>query len=143
MYMVGAAPFMHYVKNNWKISSISLKNLQDQAGEEKKQVTDPKEHVPKEYWNLLDVFNKDKSDEVSPHGEKNDHQIKLLIGKHLGHSALRPMSQMECDYVKRYIEEHINKEFIEASHATCSSPILLAVPRNFIRSTAIFLQGLQ
>ena len=36
------------------------------------------------------------------------------------------MSQKELEFVKKYLEENLRKGFIEASHAACSSPILLA-----------------
>lgn len=42
-----------------------------------KTYSDPATKVPKEYHGWLDVFSKDKSDELPPHRPGLDHEIKL------------------------------------------------------------------
>ena len=74
------------------------------------------------------MFSKDISDTLRPYG-KYDHKIELLKDKELsdlGHSALRGMSTPQLEFVKKFLEEHLKKGFIEASSAPCSCPILLA-----------------
>ena len=65
---------------------------------------------------------------MRPHG-KHDHKIELLKDKDLtsdlGHSALQGMSTPQLKFVKKFLEEHLKKEFIKASSAPCSRPILL------------------
>ena len=60
---------------------------------------------------------------------KYNHKIKFLkdVGpSNIKHSALRGMSVLQLKFVKKFLEEHLKKRFIEASSAPCSSPILLA-----------------
>ena len=75
------------------------------------------------------MFLKNISDTLRPHG-KHNHKIELLkdkdLASDLGHSALRGMSTPQLKFVKNFLEEHLKKRFIEASSASCSSPILLA-----------------
>ena len=58
---------------------------------------------------------------------KFNHKIELLknVGE-LDHSALEEMSVSQLKFVKRFLEKHPKKSFIEASSASCSNPILLA-----------------
>ena len=74
------------------------------------------------------MFSKDIFDTLRPYGKYN-HKIELLKDKelsNLGHSALRGMSVPQLEFVKKFLEEHLKKRFIEASSAPCSSLILLA-----------------
>ena len=125
---IGGAPFMRLAKKKAEIFAISMRDIKYQLNKEAKPVTDPKTDVPPEYHDFLDVFSKDVSDTLRPYG-KYDHKIKLLKNKDLsdlGHSALRGMSTPQLKFVKKFLEEHLKKGFIEASSAPCSSPILLA-----------------
>ena len=108
-----------------KVYAISMKDIDDQLNKESRPPTDPKLVVPPEYHEFLDVFSKIDSDTLSPH-RLHDHKILLEGGKDHGYSPLRSMSQKELEFVKKYLEDNLRKGFIEASHAACSSPILLA-----------------
>ena len=129
--MIGEAPFMHLArskKQKAEIFAISMRDIEYQLNKETKPVTDPRTVVPEEYHDLLDVFSKDISDTLRLYG-KYDHKIELLKDKelsNLGHSALRGMSTPQLEFVKKFLEEHLKKGFIEASSAPCSSLILLA-----------------
>ena len=130
---IGGAPFMRLAKSKKpeqraEIFAISMRNIKYQLNKTTKPPTDPKTVVPAEYHDFLDVFSKDISDTLRPYG-KYDHRIELLKNKNLGdlgHSALRGMSVPQLEFVKKFLEEHLKKGFIEASSAPCSSPILLA-----------------
>ena len=92
-----------------------------------KTPTDLKTVVPKEYHEFLDIFLKKASDTLSPH-LKYDYQIRLLEGyRDHGNSPLSKMSEPKLQFVKKFLEEHLKKRFIEASSASCSSQIMLAV----------------
>ena len=128
---IGGAPFVHLVKSKKQkaeIFAISMRDIKYQLNKGAKPLTDPKTVVPAEYHDYLDVFSKETSDTLRPYG-KYDHKIELLKDKELsdlGHSALRGMSVPQLKFVKKFLEEHLKKGFIEASSAPCSSPILLA-----------------
>ena len=126
---IGGAPFMHLAKSKKqkaKISAISMRDIEYQLNKVTKPLTNPKAVVPAEYHDFIDVFLKEASDTFSPH-TKFDHKIELLKDAgELGHSALRGMSVPQLEFVKKFLEEHLKKGFIEASSAPCSSPILLA-----------------
>ena len=130
---IGGAPFMRLAKSKKpeqraEIFAISMRDIEYQLNKTTKPPTDSKTVVPAEYHDFLDVFLKDISDTLRPYG-KYDHKIELLKDKNLsdlGHSALRGMSTPQLEFVKKFLEEHLKKRFIEASSAPCSSPILLA-----------------
>ena len=103
-----------------------MRDIEYQLNKGTKPLTDPKTIVPEEYHDFIDVFSKEASDKLSSH-TKFDHKIELLKDAgELGHSALRGMSVPQLEFVKKFLEEHLKKGFIEASSAPCSSPILLA-----------------
>ena len=93
-----------------------------------KPSTDPKTVVPAEYHDYLDVFSKEVSDTLKPYGKYN-YKIELLkdtVPSNLKYSVLQGMSAPQLEFVKKFLEKHIKKGFIEASNASCSSSILLA-----------------
>ena len=83
--------------------------------------------ILEEYYEFLDVFSKEASDTLSEHS-KYDHRIQFLEGyKDYGNSLLRAMSEPKLQFVKKFMEKHLKKGFIEASSASCSSSIMLAM----------------
>ena len=58
---------------------------------------------------------------------KHNHVIRLLSEKDHGQATLRPISNERLIFVKKFLEDNLKKGFIEASSASCSSPIMLAV----------------
>ena len=136
---IGGALSMHLAKSKKqkaKISAILMRDIEYQLNKTTKSLTNPKTVISEEYHDFLDVFSKDISDTLRPYG-KYDHRIELLKDKdlgNLGHSAFRGMSVPQLEFVKNFLEEHLKKRFIEASSASCSSPILLAKkPKRGIR----------
>ena len=105
---------------------ILIKNIKYQLNKTAKTPTDPKLVVPKEYHKFLNVFLKEASDTLLPHS-KYDHQTYLLKGyKDHGNSLLSKMSKPKLQFVKKFLEEHLKKRFIEASNTLYSSQIMLA-----------------
>ena len=106
-----------------------MQDIKYQLNKGTKPPINPKTVVPAEYHDFLDVFPKEISDTLRPYG-KHDHKIELLKDKdltsNLGHSALWGISTPQLEFVKKFLEEHLKKGFIEASSTPCSSPILLA-----------------
>ena len=126
---IGGASFMHPAKSKKQkaeIFAISMQDIEYQLNKGTKPPTNPKTVVSVEYHNFIDVFSKEASNTLSPH-TKFDHKIKLLKDAgELGHSAFWEMSVPQLEFVKKFLEEHLKKRFIEASSAPCSSLILLA-----------------
>jgi hypothetical protein len=103
-----------------------MKNLNIQLKkQESKEVTDSKSVVSAKYHDFLNVFSKKKIDVLSSH-RKHDHRIELKEEKTHEYASLYNMSEGELLLVKKYLQEHLNKEFIESSTALYAFLILFA-----------------
>jgi sugar-specific transcriptional regulator TrmB len=103
-----------------------MKNLNIQLKkQESKEVTDSKSVVSAKYHDYLNVFSKKKIDVLSSH-KKHDHRIKLKEEKTHEYVSLYNMFEDELLLIKKYLQEHLNKEFIESSTASYASFILFA-----------------
>ena len=125
---IGGAPFTYLAKQkDVEIFAISMRNIEYQLEKATKTPIDPKTVVSEEYHKFLDVFSKEASDTLSEHS-KYDHRIRFLEGyKNHGNSLLQAMSKPKLQFMKKFVEEHLKKGFIEASSAPCLSSIILAV----------------
>ena len=123
---------MQDIKN--KLNAISIKDIEYQLNKTARTPTNPKIVVPEEYHKFLDVFSKEALDTLLPHLKYN-HQIRLLERyRDYRHSPLSKMSEPKLQFMKKFLEEHLKKEFIEASSALCLSRIMLtAKPGGGIR----------
>ena len=144
---IGVAPFQYLAKQKDveifavsirdienELNAILMKDIKYQLNKTVKAPTNPKTVVPKEYHEFLDVFLKEASDTLSPHSKYN-HQIRLLE-KYRNHdySLLSKMSESKLQFVKKFLEKHLKKGFIEASSAPCLLHIMLAAkPEESIR----------
>ncbi len=106
-----------------QVFAVSMRDIQYQAEKEARAETDPKSVVPQEYHDFLDVFSKKNSDTLSPH-QKYDHKIHLEEKKELSYAPLHKMSPEELNAVKRYLDSHLAKRFIQANLASYFSPVL-------------------
>ena len=78
------------------------------------------------YHDFLDVFSKEALDKVFPHF-KYDYKIKLLEeDKDHDQAAFCEISKPQLECVKKFLEKHLKKSFIETNRAPCFLPILLA-----------------
>ena len=122
--MIGADAYRAACKlKGAQVFAVSMRDLEYQAEKEAKPETNPRSVVPEEYHDLLDVFSKKDSDTLPPH-RKYDHKIILEEQQKPGHAPLYKMSPQELDAVKRYLDSHLAKGFIQASSAPYSSPVL-------------------
>ena len=104
-----------------------MKDIEYQLNKMAKTPTDPKTVVPKEYHKFLNIFSKETLDILLPHSKYN-HQIRLLEGyRDHGNSSFNKMSEPKLQFVKKFLEKHLKKRFIEASSVFCSLQIMLAV----------------
>lgn len=123
---IGAAPFMTLARNKeCEVFAITMRDINQHLEKQKKPLTDPREILPPEYHDLLDVFSKKASDELPPH-RSYDHRIELEGDpqEHLKNAPLYHMSNEELAVVKKYLEENLGKGFIRASCASIASPVL-------------------
>jgi sugar-specific transcriptional regulator TrmB len=103
-----------------------MKNLNIQLKkQESKEVNDSKSIMFAKYHDFLNVFSKKKVDVLSSH-RKHDHRIKLKEEKTHEYASLYNMSEDELLLIKKYLQEHLNKEFIELSTASYAFLILFA-----------------
>lgn len=84
--------------------------------------------VPKQHQEYLDVFSKVASNEMPPHRLGVDHHIETTEdpAKALGYSALYKMTLEEAEACRKYIQESLDKGFIEATMAPWAAPVLFA-----------------
>ncbi len=78
-----------------------------------------------EYHNYLDVFDQAMIDQLSLHRFYN-HKIELIDEETLSRSRLYQMFNHKLQKIKKYLIEHLNKEFIFFSFASYVSLILFA-----------------
>ena len=103
-----------------------MRDIDYQLNKDKKPLTNPATKVSECYHNFLDVFLKEVSNTVSAYS-KHDYMICLLGEKDHDQAALRAMPKKKLAFVKKFLKDNLKKNFIEASSAPCSSPIMLAV----------------
>ena len=112
-------------QKNVKLFVISLKNIDDQIQKNTDTLIDLNIIFFEEFHDLINVFFKITSDELTSH-KKHDHEIVIKENQKLNHSFLREINFQKLNFVKKYLENNLKKEFIIISHAFCSSSILLA-----------------
>lgn len=79
--------------------------------------------LPPEYRPYADVFSKSQSDELPPH-RPYDHKLVLTEPPPNSYTPLYKQSLEELEATKKYVMEHLQKGFIEASQSPFASPIL-------------------
>jgi hypothetical protein len=105
-----------------------MKNLKIQLKkQDSSTVTDSKSVMSSEYHDFLNVFFKEKTNILSSH-RKHDHRIELKKNHESDHeyASLYNLSKEELLLIKKYLKEHLNKNFIESSTASYASLILFA-----------------
>jgi hypothetical protein len=111
-----------------EIFAVSMKDLEIQLKKQDSNiVTDSKSVISSKYHDFLNVFFKKNADILSSH-RKHDHRIKLEKEHESGHeyASLYNLSEEELQLVKKYLKEHLNKNFIESNTASYASLILFA-----------------
>jgi hypothetical protein len=109
-----------------------MKNLEIQLKkQDNNKVIDSKSIMSQKYHDFLNVFFKEKIDILSSH-RKHDHRIKLEKDHELDHeyAFLYNLSKKELQLMKKYLKEHLNKNFIKSSTAFYASCILFAKKSN-------------
>lgn len=71
-------------------------------------VTEGLDSIPKEYHDLHEVFSEKSSNELPDHGT-SDMKIEFKDGQEPRNSGLRPMSPVELEELRGYLEENLGK----------------------------------
>jgi hypothetical protein len=115
-------------QKNVEIFVVSMKDLKIQLKkQESNTITDSNLVMSFEHHDFLNVFFEEKVDILSSH-RKHDHCIKLEKDHESDHkyASLYSLSKKELLLIKKYLKEHLNKNFIESSIAFYASLILFA-----------------
>jgi hypothetical protein len=103
-----------------------MKNLDIQLKKQNNsKVINSKSVILSEYHDFLNVFFKKKANILFSH-RKHDHKIEIETEKSHEYAFLYNMSKDELLLIKKYLQEHLNKKFIETSIASYASFILFA-----------------
>ena len=125
MIFVNAAVYnLLFKQKNVKLFVIFLKDIDDQIQKNIDIFIDSKILFSEKFHDSINVFFKITSDELTSHRE-HDHIIVIKENQKLNHNSLREISFRELNFVKKYLENHLKKEFIVVSHAFYFSSILL------------------
>ena len=95
-------------QKNVKLFVIFFKNIDDQIQKNIKISIDLKIIFLTKFHDLLDVFFKATSDELTSHRE-HDHRIILKKNQKLKHSFLKDMNFRKLNFIKQYFENYLKK----------------------------------
>ena len=88
-----------------------------------KKSTDPATVLLKEYHEFLDVFSRQLTDTLSSH-QSHDHHIHLKPESQLIFKSLYDMFRDELLMLKKYLDDNLIKEFIQASFSSAAASVL-------------------
>ena len=120
--MIGSASFAWVVqKKNHEVFAISMKDIEKVLN--LKKSTDSVTVLSKEYHEFLDVFSRQLTDTLPSH-QLYDHHIHLKFRSQLIFESLYDMSRDELLVLKKYLDDNLIKEFIQASFFSAAFSVL-------------------
>lgn len=90
---------------------------------------DPKEFLPPQYHEFLDVFDRKNANLLPPH-RPWDHAIELHPGKSPPVSRPYSMNQFELKALREYLDKELSKGFIRISRSPAAAPVLFVKKPN-------------
>jgi hypothetical protein len=109
---------------------VTLRDINIELLKKNKSITNSKTIISLEYHDFLNVFSKEKANEMSSH-RKHNHSIQLKSEiENLTHASLYNMSEAKLILIKRYLENNLDKEFIQTSSVSFVSSVLFAKKSN-------------
>jgi hypothetical protein len=97
--------------------------------QDSKTIIDLRLIMSSEYHDFLNVFFKKKINIFSSH-KKHDHKIEIEKEKSHEYASLYNMSKEELLLIEKYLQKHLNKDFIKTSTISYASSILFAKKLN-------------
>jgi hypothetical protein len=82
------------------------------------------EMVPKQYHEILPLFNKVLADRLPPHRPGIDHEVRLKEGETPTWGPLCSMSRAELVILKEWLQQNMSKGFIWHSSSPFAAPVL-------------------
>ena len=120
--MIDSALFAQVIqKKNHEVFAISMKDIEKVLN--LKKSTDSATVLSKEYYEFLDVFSRQLTDTLSSH-QPHDHHICLKLRSQLIFKSLYNMSRDELLMLKKYLDDNLIKEFIQASFFSAAFSVL-------------------
>jgi hypothetical protein len=121
-----------YARRGLKVYQVSLDQVEN-AIEEMDAPVDPAVKLPVELKDYCDVFSPKEAEKLPPH-RPYDHDIKLKDGTTPPWGPLYPMSRIQLETLKEWLEDNLRKGFIRRSSSPASSPVLfVAKPDGSLR----------
>ena len=90
---------------------------------------DPKDYLPPEYLDYLDVFDRKRAEMLPPH-RKEDHVIQLKPGTEPPSAKIYPMNREQLETLKTHLEKELDKGFIRTSKSPAAAPVLFVRKSN-------------
>ena len=89
------------------------------------------EELPPEYQDFEDLFQEKIGEAALPEHKPWDHEIPIEEGKTPTHyGGLIPLLKKEEDFLKDYIEKHLEKKFIRPSKSLIAHGVLFALKKD-------------
>ena len=98
-------------------------------------------HIPKEYHDFADVFNKAKADTLAPH-RPYDLKINLEEGLAPPIGAMYSLSQSELQTLREFIDEHLRIGFIRLTTSPHGAPVLFVRKKDGSLHLCVDFRGL-
>ena len=103
----------YYLKKA-QVFALSMRDIQYQAEKDARAENNPKSVIPYKYHDFLDIFPKKDLDTLSSH-QKYDHKIYLEEEQKPGFAPVYKIIPKKLDVMKRYLDFHLAKRFIQVS----------------------------
>ena len=97
--------------------------------------------IPPEYAEYEDVFSKEKSSVLAEHGS-HDLAIELQPGTQPPHQPLYNLSEVELQYLRKYLAEYLQRGWIRRSRSPAGAPILFAKKKDGTLRLCVDYRGL-
>ena len=97
--------------------------------------------IPAEYHDFADVFSKSKAYELAPH-RPYDLKIEIPEGSAPPITPMYPLSQVELQTLRDFIEEHLRSGFIRSTSSPHGAPVLFAKKKDGGLRLCIDFRGL-
>jgi predicted aspartyl protease len=121
--MIGPVPLTRQAKRNRvRVNAISLYEIHKalDEGRNDPEITDI---IPPEYHKCLALFSELEANKLPPH-RPYDHRIPLKEDFTPPFGPIYPLSRMELEALRKWLDENLSKGFIHASSSPAGAPIL-------------------
>lgn len=81
------------------------------------------EKIPREYWDLREVFSEEASSALPPH-RSTDCAIEILPGVKLPKPKIYPMSPRELEEMRKFVDKNLQRGFIEPARPRVAAPVM-------------------